>query len=661
VIPSGLLQKNFDNCHIGIDYQAVNTSILGIRFADVEHGVIGANCLGTTHDMRKCTFRTKRSAVFMSNHTSEVQIEDNSFYSSVQGGAAPSNVMDLRLERVNCQYNGARCIQVKNNLFHTKNSNFGLRAFQCRGLYIYGNQAFNFAETASPQLNSLRHYSIANCNRPLFTCNSAQNDNLSNIGMGLHVVKTQQGLYRCNHFAYNRTGTQFAGLNEATRFDLNTFTFNSRTGLELTAKAVIGKQVNKGNLFEPSTFIGNYRPARHLSQDEEFVNLSQFIVSNTLQIGSPAYPQSQSVSNTWFNPQNVGPTPQTCEAVGSCPEGEPTLLIEPSEVDNLIATGDLSSIVNYEQWQVYRRRLYERLSQNIPVSLSQPLVDFLEEDAVDNYRNFDSLAQVLRQLAVAESTNYATGRSYLDSVLVVEKAIGDFITEQTSSCWQDSTCLNYVNSVVDSFYQVQKSYSVQSRVYFEAQKQERELYRTGGYVLNESLLPNSVNENYERLMNRLYLNTVFAGIDSFTTEEWALIELLSTKCAETHGEAVYMAAVLRGQKELDYVYEESIDCVEPDFEFTENRKSNRLASWSLLPNPAQDYTNLVVENFKEGDVWSLKVTNMVGQDIETNLQNSSDTGVFVLQTSDWVAGVYFLTFVKNGVPQGTKSLIVQKN
>lgn len=78
--------------------------------------------------------------------------------------------------------------------------------------------------------------------------------------------------------------------------------------------------------------------------------------------------------------------------------------------------------------------------------------------------------------------------------------------------------------------------------------------------------------------------------------------------------------------------------------------------WSVFPNPTQGAATILLEEFRPGTAYGYRITNLVGQVLQSGTLSPSKTA---LPTAQLESGIYLVQLLDEGIPVGTKKLVVQ--
>jgi hypothetical protein len=75
-----------------------------------------------------------------------------------------------------------------------------------------------------------------------------------------------------------------------------------------------------------------------------------------------------------------------------------------------------------------------------------------------------------------------------------------------------------------------------------------------------------------------------------------------------------------------------------------------------FPNPAKDYLKIVVESKQETNV-VLSITNILGQTLYTNNAQVTSQKEIIINTTNWLSGVYFIKYTIENYSKSIKIII----
>jgi hypothetical protein len=160
------------------------------------------------------------------------------------------------------------------------------------------------------------------------------------------------------------------------------------------------------------------------------------------------------------------------------------------------------------------------------------------------------------------------------------------------------------------------------------------------------------------------LQTVYAGVDTFTSDQLNSIWMIAQQCPQYGGVAVYRARALLNRI-MDSIIYFPDTCAGAYSGFRREQPVakvlNQSGYFSAYPNPAND--NLVItfrNTVNQNSQTVLTITDLIGRTLETVLL-TGDNGKTVLNTQNFDQGVYLLNWTDNsGISYERKIVILHK-
>ena len=301
-----------------------------------------------------------------------------------------------------------------------------------------------------------------------------------------------------------------------------------------------------------------------------------------------------------------------------------------------------------------QRHLYYRLLKKGEEALESWEEDFLEEYESTTVEDFSLVDTTLNTaFTLGEHTTAALDsvqsemESKLDSLHWVDWQFNFGIEIDTAAL------LAKHQGLLDSLSYLRQ----QGEDQMEAIQLYREDFLEQAETDNTAISASEVFEVNEQDVNALFLETVAIGVDTFTEAQITALWAFANQCPLSGGDAVFKARSLYSLIDPLVKYEDEELCSsEPEERPAVIHQPEILSSFQLIPNPAKDELSVrLLEPLGKGGFFS--AFNLRGQ-VQLEKQLEVGKAVFLIDTSQLPAGIYYCTIRGHGISLEPQKLII---
>lgn len=496
----------------------------------------------------------------------------------------------------------------ENNIFILQNppttvvTPAGIHAQGSTEPYICGN-SIQFPPGSNPTLNACSGIYIDRCTDSRIHNNST---NLTNVGIRFTNICQNTDL------ASNSFGSHFIGL-------------------QLDASAIIGPQVNRGNMW---TGIYGMPPngaaALHFSPNASTWGFSKITTESPMP--SIFRPLAALITPLvgWWSDNGV---PDASIACSSSRMASPSFLAHIAENDTLIAGGEIPVAVYPEESNVLAdQTLYERMAKDEDFTASGTDFEaFYTENTTsiagelygivtqqDYAFTPEGLAQMQREGYLMEIEAISDSLRVLDSLQVIFPEDSSFLSLRTTLNAELTTIHGLYRSITEALNNTKYS--------------NIDLISAD----NSGIIATEVYDLNTRIVNEIYLSTLAKGITTFSYNQQMQLENIAFQCPLTGGPAVFRARGLYHYIVPEETYNDAAACNLIGFSL---RKPPQSKGFLLSPNPAKAEIQL---SNQEGIPFSgrVEIYTVLGEKV-IKKDLSEPTNAITISIADLVLGVYF--------------------
>ncbi|MBL7778913.1 MAG: hypothetical protein JNK66_11545, partial [Chitinophagales bacterium] len=515
------------------------------------------------------------------------------------------------------------------NLLSVARRRTGITATNCDSVMIKLNDVFsnpaNLAPTASSNAIPTNTYPI-----------------------GYDFAFTTNLFVECNRTNGLYTGMRFRGPNLFAQVRGNEFgtsaggsTFGHRYGLRVANTATINAQAHRGN-----RWLGSYTSgfaAENLNV-LQYTNMMFNVDSNA----SPIYwPTSTGLSSTfptngWFF--NTSGSSYQCYSTNYGSSGKNNQEDEETALDTIsqVIINDELSFEQYETpliWQ-NEQAVYQKLQGNESLRKpGTPAASFYEAKLTSLMGEI-TVAEQHRQTAVQPSTDVA-------HALLQLQWHKDSLNEAITTLFEANGNI----AAIAALTQHKAIATQQISEILPLHRTATQISVNAAKATNNNLQVSEQIENNLRLINNIYLNTVAANIDTFSSAQLDTLYYVALQCPLAGGVAVHRArGLLCGV--IDTIYDDNQLCSEDGYSYkkernlsTSKQSTHSNLQFTLMPNPAKESIALICSQ-QLNHLIRLSVCDFTGRIMFDELIQFNDKR-FLLRLNDFITGLYLLRATDN--------------
>lgn len=649
----GIKTVFFDNCSTGIFLQGMNARVQNNQMNAVETGVLVRESPNRNIEICGNTINCTVHGIslWFNDPAQRIQVNNNAIHVSPP-------VPDIRAAAIFVRENGAAQPNARIE-FHEDidifNAGAGISLNGCKGYHVEQN----FIGAA--QDGALIYAGISLWNSPdnFFSCNRVKGDFGSNSfgsvagPFGIRARVSTGVEYDCNEVQDTYLGVQFDMPCNNTKFRTTTFQ-NHRFGLHYTTTGLTGHQPTNlatgtlhGNIWDGTWDGANAVGARHENPDDDYVNLSRYIVRS---ISAPWGPQNpSSSSNSWFTAENR----QQFSCGSTCDvwlTGDTTI----TELDERIAKGLVDPGVYSESMQwILERGLYRKLYANSEFVQPYTFVDtFYTAKSSSTIGRFTAVEAATYALFELDSSTAGQLQDYyeLTTAQMEDMALIDSLLQTVSG--QDS-----LNLLVRREYALDsiESLSLLNSALVKSVLQARSAAANSVIAQNNAITVTDIWEQNEKTVNHIFLNTIAKGIPLNTTQ-FNLLKAVANQCPYEGGTAVFRARAI-----LDIEVDDEVACSQLGSQaliMPPAGNQSPATGIRMYPNPAMDFVTVSVDDALESNA-VLSVFNLYGQ-LAFRHNLSEGTALFSFTTEMLPSGIYLVLVQESGKTVYKAKLVISR-
>lgn len=170
--------------------------------------------------------------------------------------------------------------------------------------------------------------------------------------------------------------------------------------------------------------------------------------------------------------------------------------------------------------------------------------------------------------------------------------------------------------------------------------------------INESITPEGRADSLRWEFNKVYYQTYGIGIVDIPEPKQNIYQSLAAHCPYENFDVVYRSRAITKIRNREIRYNDSILCANVGITLKatkplvyDKRKSEPKITYSVFPNPAKDYINILISKIPKNTL-NFIVTDIVGREIfNSNVELNSNN--YSIDTKLWNTGVYHLRIISN--------------
>jgi hypothetical protein len=443
-----------------------------------------------------------------------------------------------------------------------------------------------------------------------------------------------------NAFEFNANCAS-TGLN-GRRTDLKSTQFDNNS-LGLYLNGVIGSQINYAN-----DWYANHNTWNAVADLMTNFRLSPIITKKPVPNVTP--------STDWFSDNgrdDVDCQPLTVPIRGG--NGQAALTAE----DVLIAKKELYLREANQHSNVYRLEqsfLYEKLLEYPDLlGLDGDVDAFHQETATKNIAKFATIRSGIQQLFAPNDTFVAQHHELsmtLHAQHVQLLAIDSMLNTANLKTEQMQALENQRQATQETIAMLTRNYEAFIRPIYWSCEQKSCALKTE----NDNIVPENLQDELERAINRLTLKLIGAKYVNFTAEEQLYIDNVAATCPYVGGRAVYDARALQAHYK-SAVYSDVELCTPQK----EKSKQQRIAPTAnkLYPNPANSVVTVELSERVTNPQTRLSIKDELGRIVLTKLLEEGIQSTSI-DTDSLSAGIYFVSISDEKVVLMNEKLVIIK-
>jgi hypothetical protein len=622
---------------IGIYAVASTTDITSVRMVNVGTGMYsyrGNNLLHTS--INNCTIDAYKYGLFWLSNAGSAYSHAYNNKITVTGKATAMYLVEYS-KTAPANY------VIANNIINVNGADAGIVLHNVNRPVIKENN-IRITPGISAGANATGIY-LGGCSNPLVSCNDVASNYYpgggSNFTKGIFVGESDTSQITCNTTDSTYHGVYFHGWNPGTQLKGTNF-YRHFEGLYLDKSAIIDDQVRYGNKWHIQAPPNGYGAN----------NLNISGISNSLLIIDPNsptiyFPSIPGILAGWIQPDS-GAT-FSCGIInpGSVCNSYDTAFVFDGSYDLklAIATEMLETVDwNDENQCKARQYLYDLLVQDTALANSNSeFIEFiaLYEESLQavfevsgelrNIEQYDSLFTKL--IADADSLI----RIYADSIEYIYTGGLDEEYAET---------LEWLYYQINFLEQTKGNLISERQAYVEGELGEL----TNDYTVPEGLPAENyhfITEVYERLLAEEY---------DVLSENYNELLAVANQCPAAGGQSVYRARAMLALINDSLEYNDALTCLQAGIYREAVTENETLPKFILIPNPAQNYFEIILNNELEG-VCSLIIQNSLAQTVLEKLLDCTklSTPINISGLSD---GLYFVKLTYDNIILENQKLII---
>ncbi|MBX7242210.1 MAG: T9SS type A sorting domain-containing protein, partial [Bacteroidia bacterium] len=642
----------FDDCRIGIEAIRQHTTIVNCDMEQVEEGVKVLWSQNSSHRIHDNRIQCNRVGIdfYFNAPVTNMHIRDN--YIRAGTATAPADA-GIRID------DGAN---TSTNLFIYEN------------IVDMDYATLGYSITNTSNLNLSNNIANLSCTQPStgfylnfspglqFSCNRAEA--IANCGVssaGIAVAASNSSTIQCNHTLNTHWGHLYA--NYTSTNPLLTIRGNTigdhDIGLRYTNSVNFLSQSLQGNLW-----TGTYGTAGAVHDggspagNEYFMSTvtSTPICPPTVIIGTnPIYSIGAGNMNTqaWFViPTPLGATFECADSGIVCAPAITSLIGGGNNNDYQLIEGEIEyeSYPGESGWAA-KRDLYNRILNDTTLLQDSLLAAFFytyQDSSEGQYQEVSyQMNEAFRLQPITEAQLELLSSQLQianDSLIVLDSLL------QTTSDTTSYLPIIYNIRLTINGLQIQYNAVLQG---IEALRNN-----TFNYLQTENgLLPsNEIYEQYEQIINEIYLSTVAIGNIDFTTEQIADLETISHQCPLAGGNSVYKARALYTIISNNSYYNDELLCAQAGIQYKQIQDKQVEKRYEIYPNPSDNAIQIRQIDKRKG-YGSIEIKDSYGRFLLSQAITENEY-VWEINTASLTSGVYFLIINRSGQSSYVHKIVI---
>ena len=450
------------------------------------------------------------------------------------------------------------------------------------------------------------------------------------------VIGSAGNRFCCNIAENTKQGIHFIGACGNTELRNTSFTKHTNP-VFCEQGTAIGPQINYGNRFNQAS-----GKATHLGSDGNILN-SRFQVVDDL---VPYYPESiyapnQPIDDPWFIPEGTekscGNSHYTeCQAPTPLP---PVIPVNIKDLEKTIAEGGFygDAYGDMLQWEG-EQLLYAKLLEHADLLTADEAVNtFFSTHQNSKISAYQAVEAAIREIDAVPESLSASLQSLEEKIAAITDAIIEAI-KKAEEMGEAETSAEIKKKIALLIADRDLFIDDQQKMLDEI-AQLRSIGVQSAWVLNESLVAESVLEQNRKTVNKVYLETLAQYNTTLTTAQVEQISDIAHQCLLEGGNAVLDARILYQLYEPETFNEEELCAATGARSRTDiNHSSNLNDAILLIPNPANDYLRITGLSLVDGQQASIALLDVNGKRVTEHTLSADQAGI---PTHTLPEGIYF--------------------
>ena len=628
-------QVTFHQCGYGVE---ADNSVLTVQFTKMEKMSNGISVLGAVNRSNKITDNTIQADKFgikVNNVTGLAAYLEHNIITN--NGITPLiKTMGIQVANTIVPY---QSLSINRNLITLSEGAAGINLINNANLWAYDNDV----NMSSSLVNGNAGIRIEGGNLNKISCNNMDGTaGGPNGNRGIYALHADRSSFTCNFTQNTKYGLRFEGvLIGGADANIGTNTMkNNGVGLYYGDGAITGPQKHQGN-----KWIGT--GALHTTPLAALQSLYTVDADE-----NPEFLPNAIIPTLWFsNLHNLVVTP-VCPLLTGCPSV--AIGLQAEDTDRKIAkaallAGDYTFPTNW----LAQRRLYTRLTvEGNPYLGDTDFDKFINSAQNSGLASYSEVEASIKQLFAIRPADVDSLQTWenriragldriekLNSLLSQPGISSDAVTQYTSERTDKEAAITTLDATHSAKLDALQNARLEAVPAIIAK--------------NNTLTGNEYYQQYEKVVNDIFLHTVASGIYVFSATQYTLLDSIARQCPLSRGEAVVRARAL-----LAIVQDEPVNYDNETACLPANREGNQTSApgeLRIYPNPA---TDMLTIEYPASEPAELIFFNSVGQQV-LHLPLAGKQ-IRQLEVSAIPPGIYYYILRMANHPVNRGKLIISK-
>lgn len=684
----------FNNCRYGIWLSGMRIMASKNKMTDMVMGIWLQNATNANVRIQDNAMEVRRQGIrlFQYNGMPQCTIANNIIDASQATGLSP--VGTFAIEMVGSDLPNVAQAQIFNNEINLFNYYFGMLLLNVDNVQLYGNEVHCFNENiVDPNGANLFGIQVNSSNNTSVTCNKVYNeDDLFFTGLGQIASPAGIVLFespgvnvRCNQTYGMQQGIVFQGNCGNAVVEGNEFN-DDHIALRYAPSSFTGAQgtstLTNGNRWIGTGYnhTGLHLGGLHGGPSSVFVDQSHYLTWNNgfgwdqssprslrvlgvnYETITPAGTWQQYTNQNWFGDVNADeytcwgmdplcdrPTPPT-ELAGAPDDG--------ISLARAVAYGTLNEGECGEQVQWNANRwlvdCIERDTFLLSDSVLAAYYDTIVNHNLYDYQEVAIACKAAMAMSATDSLMLDSLSSDVDDLMLAMATQDSTINDTASTSGQRETAWAAKAILAADLHTADSLYAA----YLQSMQGRCDAANAGVKILNNALTDTAVYEYNARTVTDIYLETVAAGVDTFTDAQLSDLIAIAEQCPLAGGKAVFWARSLYKMVNDSAFYDDEVLCYEPDTTLRKSEQEISLTGFKIIPNPAAEQAQLYWSGYSGNG--TVELCDALGRVFHSQTVRL-DAGTLRLDLTPYASGLYTLRLAQDGRMLERGKLVVSKN